>query len=66
MLNICNSWLILKNFSQNRSEHQNQKYYDIIEKDEMIMNDVIRTFSGREFTSEDIECIKWTRKAFAL
>lgn len=51
MLNICNSWLILENFSPNRSGHQNQKYYDLIEKDEMIMNDVIRTFSGREFTS---------------
>src|SRR5690554_1660592 len=30
----------------------------------MIMSDVIRTFSGRQFTPEDIEQIKWTRETY--
>lgn len=28
------------------------------------MDDTIRVFSGREFTTEDIELIKWTRKTY--
>lgn len=37
---------------------------DLERQVEQVMDDTIRVFSGRSFSSEDIEFIKWTKNKY--
>lgn len=54
-----------KIFSQNALDSKSQLWYANLGKvGEHIMNNTSRAFSGRTFSPEDIELIKWTRKTY--